>query len=29
MVTIGTELCTGCGGCVQLCPVCALSLNGD
>ena len=29
MVTIGTEICTGCGGCVSLCPVCALSLNDD
>ena len=29
MVIIGTELCTGCGGCVNLCPVCALSLGKD
>jgi NAD-dependent dihydropyrimidine dehydrogenase PreA subunit len=29
MVTIETKICTGCGGCVNLCPVYALSLGKD
>ena len=29
MVKIGIDLCTGCGGCVPLCSVCALSLGKD
>lgn len=29
MVTIGSELCTGCGGCINLCPVSALSLDDN
>jgi ferredoxin len=30
MVTIDTKVCTGCGGCVNICPTFALSLGeGD
>ncbi len=27
MVRINAELCTGCGGCINICPVCALVLD--
>jgi len=29
MVKIDTKMCTGCGGCINICPVCALSLSKD
>ena len=29
MINIGIDLCTGCGGCVPLCPVNALSLDNN
>ena len=29
MVTIDTTKCTGCGGCIDLCPVIAISLIDD
>ena len=27
MVTVNSEMCTGCGGCINICPVYALVLN--
>jgi NAD-dependent dihydropyrimidine dehydrogenase PreA subunit len=29
MITINTELCTGCGGCIDLCPAIAISMIND
>ena len=29
MVTIDTNKCTGCGGCIDLCPVIAISMIND
>jgi len=29
MVTIDTSKCTGCGGCIDLCPVIAISMIND
>jgi ferredoxin len=29
MVTIDTNKCTGCGGCIDLCPVIAISMIKD
>jgi len=29
MVTIDTSKCTGCGGCIDLCPVIAISMIKD
>ena len=29
MVTIDTNKCTGCGGCIDLCPVIAINMNDD
>jgi len=29
MVAVKNEICTGCGGCIDLCPVIALSMVND
>jgi ferredoxin len=29
MVKINTDVCTGCGGCIDLCPAIALSMVDD
>jgi len=30
MVKVNNSLCTGCGGCINICPVCAITLQqGD
>ena len=29
MVKIETEVCTGCGGCIDLCPAIAISMVND
>ncbi len=29
MVTISTDVCTGCGGCIDLCPAIAISMVDD
>ena len=29
MITINTEQCTGCGGCIDLCPAIAISMIND
>jgi len=29
MVTIDTTICTGCGGCIDLCPAIAISMIKD
>ena len=29
MITINSELCTGCAGCIDLCPVIAISMIDD
>ena len=29
MVKIKTEVCTGCGGCIDLCPAIAISMVND
>lgn len=29
MITIDTEKCTGCGGCIDLCPTIAISMVND
>ena len=29
MVKINTDVCTGCGGCIDLCPVIAISMVDD
>jgi len=29
MVSIDSDLCTGCGGCIDMCPVIAVSMFND
>jgi Fe-S-cluster-containing hydrogenase component 2 len=29
MVIVNSKMCTGCGGCINICPVFALSLDED